>query len=517
MKSKALTFSNTKTFFVIIVISFTATFTLANTKLPKDIQNIDYLGLAKNIQGLSIYCSYKICGEPLLNVANMYYGTARSRSLEQLKKKRSELITATFKLNSLFETKYRVVFITAITYYIIYLYPDKTYDETLQEIHTILNNNQLSEASKYILRNNLISKPEDCPSVSILKNNNILKSFEVSNQFSGTCYAEAGLKALDYFNITYSKSTQRTSVLLSAVGVNVNRQRNFNIDYGWADQIISYVVDNKGCAFNELDKLAPSEREVFISTLNTAYREIEVSFQDMPLIPKELIESRNIDKLFPLILDYAKKTSGFSKSTNEIIMRAAGFSTESFQQMNPKNPDINLIFNYIESIGTLTNDFHESINKNGNMSFADFVLRKVFCKNDLISYPSVKFNFLQKTNSNKRLDIFKWTYDVALQISNELTKIDAQPIVTSFCSSVFYDPTLSNFYDECKDKHAVLLIGQNYNQELKQCEYELLNSWGNYSNYHSSYTVNPSEGTVWLPINQLAPNTFEMFNLIPKN
>lgn len=495
--------------------------------LPKDIKTINYGVLADFLLNMDWYCfveKFEVCSAKNKALNKEYLFTLKSESLDVLKTNRQAFILKLFQKRQDISQEYQFYILNNLIMPVtIHLFPDKTYEETIGEIKSLAIKSNFTDLLTNLERLNSITKPDDCPNVSLLHERSLLSTYEVGNQgHFGTCYAEAGVRALDFFNFTYANNPQRTSVFLSAVSKNVGRQRMFNIDGGFSEDIVTYLFNNGGCQLSELDQLLPQQRAEFIREVELAYHEILNGLKDVQLIQISLSghqDIKNLNKLFDIFLDIAKRTSHFSSSTNDIFLKAIGISIDELKGMNPRAPDFNLIFKYIENISNLTNEFIHLSRNGDTMNFADFVLRKVYCKKSPITYPKVKYQYLQRVSDGERQSPNHWVQHISPQITSALNQSMAQPLIVYLCSKVFLNPLMTNNKTLCEGHHAVLLVGQKYNQELKQCQYQILNSWGsstsNSHDYHSAFNQEPEKGVVWMPLYQLAPNSYRIFYLKP--
>ncbi len=488
--------------------------TATSPRLPSEMVLVNFNNLQQNLSFFEWHCGTNPCQADYLKVSEAYgkmisetnaaaFGAARkdwiSQYLNYLK---------TFKSSRDFEELFTT---TGSAWFL--LYTELDYAQTFALAAAELERYGLGELKSALSRLDHVSRPEDCLRTSLLDDGKLLAKYEVANQGRiGICYAEAGVRALDYLNNSTGHSQKRTSVTLTSVAVNLDRKYETlskNIDGGWSERVIQYLNDNQGCQMNELEKIPPHEREKFLMDLDLAYREMGQGFQAAPDIPTDLLEKptrEGLLKLLGVYTDLAAKTSHFSATTNAIFYKALKIKPESIVGMPA-------MLGILRKISQLTIDFKAELKNERLMKFADFVLRKAYCNGEKVSYARNSIHNIQYS----KLKYENWGKIVLPGVSRALIRENAQPLITYLCAEVFLDPRADNRF--CREPHAVLLVGQDYDSSSKQCQFQILNSWGTNQGiwggpYHPQYRQERAKGTVWLPTFQLGPHTQQIFHLV---
>lgn len=357
------------------------------------------------------------------------------------------------------------------------LYPDLNYSQTAQKITEMALAAGLEVDIKKFDR---IQSPQDCAPISLLTKETSKGVFRPIDQgIHATCYAYTATRALDYLNYSMDFKQPLTSVVGAILTSRVDRVSNdLDVDYGYASKVDQALTESGGCGLSEID-----------SVLGT----------DLFILEKVKRELQDV------LLNYSKNTSveaiqaRLSPESQNFLARAL---TSDMNEMVGVTT-----FKLAKYVYRLAQIYQKNLNsKNQFMTFADFIYRKAYCKKPVKYVP----HSFTPVLGGQGARYFGETWNQA--IGTEFSKPNPQPLMMAFCSEAFgsVEPMGS-----CSS-HLALIVGRDYEPKTKQCQYQILNSWGNAPAYHELYRQDLNQGVVWLPVQQIGYSGTHLSVLEPK-
>ncbi len=430
-------------------------------------------------------------------------------------KNRDEIIlTIRDRLSSGDERTFKYI-VKKLGMYIYSLFPDKTYDK-IQDYVSTLTSIDIRGIKPYA-----INKPSDCPTTSLLASKH--KALRNSNQAHDNCFVHTGIKVLDYFHETHSsKDINYSTSILDATLAFHNINNNSLDNGGQAEKLISFLIQNGGCKDYLFDSLPIYAKKSFVEKL----KKFQASFSGDKDNFNERIGAY-VNAMASLFMgDYKSYSEYGMKNSNDLMHFVSLSGPEFFKNIQDGYVDSDCtncesntglkISRQIENLLIQTRTIEKILfpiqNRNIEVSLHHQQLRTLLCSNpdSKISYLPISFN---RYSNDSKTDFFNEGVDF---INASLTKkIIPQPVGISICRQSFNDTNYRGLnYGGTKDscgKHAVVVTGQKYNTKTKECEYEVINSWGD--NYKKSVYHEKKDGAVYLPARVMSNNVYRMFNL----
>ena len=396
------------------------------------------------------------------------------------------------------------------------LYPDLDYFQARAEIVERLKKFHLDEVAVSIDQSYGVDRPESCPSITLLNSESAKHSLRITNQAGDTCYAHATVRAADYWNYSTGNSKEISSILSAAFGFNSDRPSDrIDVDYGYPHILARFLSENGGCKSTDWDALAPDEvkvKYIQIQHIRESLKAAGKLLSQIDLIPT----NASTDQIKAALLKTVEQFGVLANATSNLTKEELAIFNKAVVDFSVivKAADVNLP---LQQRTSALNQFIEALNgvqadatSRMPTGFADKLFRKAFCRTETLSYRP-----FQVTNLfySPRRDM---QYTQLIQKLTEHFKSKSpQPLIMSICTEVFNSPHLER--DKiCDSLHAVLITGQKYDHKIKQCTYQILNSWGGYSASYSAYEKEEALGTVWLPREQLTKAATRLEYLSPK-
>jgi len=380
------------------------------------------------------------------------------------------------------QPKFQTLFVQQTGAILMMSYPELSYSDTVARIQALgAKRGIIFDAGKIAG----IQRPDQCSTVSLYNSQTAKGPFHMTDQSNyGTCYAHAAVRAMDYWNYSNGSKQPVTSIAAATLAVNVDKYTDHKVDVdgGQPADIMNNLLDHGGCAITDVDVQQNSKVD-FLTTFTDEMNQL---------------------LLFEAIMDptvYNTWAASASPITLKIVARAMANEMQ-WQAIHALK---------LSHVSTLINAYKNlsSQEKYAYNDLASFVFKKAYCRGNPIQY--------------KRAPVTDWeNYDTTKSASDWQGQLDsyfrrgqAGAPVLGFCANVFDDPDY--VYDPSNSSdcggHAVVVVGEGYDNRVKQCTYQLLNSWADHDSYAANYQKELSHGIVWLPLSQIVSSGLDLVGI----
>lgn len=372
----------------------------------------------------------------------------------------------------------RKAFVYASGSYAFLLFPELSFSEVETALAQQAKNSGLELTVSDFRKIENLTAPEDCPSKTLLNSVTAEGALRRSEQKFGICYVYAGVRAADYYNYSTGRAQPLTSILATAMSDNAGYpSRGLNLEWGgYPETIVQQLMSGGGCQITAWDRLPGSAGEARLDLMKGATEQIN---RTLVLFN----QGRMAEALVSVTL--------WTSVTKELVGGVLKLNLFAGQR-----PDLQKLSSLIKIYEAKARDTAQY------MSLAEFVYRQAFCSSQLVSYSPGRVQALIKTR-----DRVNTLHPLQLQslITANFGNANPQPLMIS----LFADPIQDVTSRTRSISHAALIIGQKYDQKIKQCKYQILDSnpppfWD------PRLESNAQTGTVWLPLIPLNRSLFQL-------
>lgn len=393
-----------------------------------------------------------------------------------------------------------------------YLFPDKKYEQVMDTVIRTGAQHGFSWVPEVIGNIEGVDSPESCGSISLINSSSAAGPFRRTEQNYQNCFVHSAVRAMDYLNYSHSNFQPMTSIIEAGMGVDGYRSK-WRIgprssplqDGGFEVDVVEYLQSRGGCHVSDLDLKGKIGEASHLELAKTEWELRNVNVPDFTLISNTLT------------LDRAKQYMTSLQKWADVFANLSPLSRMIWQKAVQNSIELPLSSsNSIHSLNGLASLSNELKNSSRDGHFGTLIFRKAYCPNEKIKYlpADLKPLLRRSTETLAKADDKGWN-EIRMRINQNFSASNPQPLMVSICDEVFKDPTeISYSPDNCK-LHAVLVTGMRYDQRVKQCSYQILNSWGESSQrIHPAYEMESKWGTLWLPTAQFK-NISEILVLKP--
>lgn len=393
-----------------------------------------------------------------------------------------------------------------------YLFPDKKYEQIVSIVVQVGAQHGFSWIPEVVENIEGVDNPESCDSISLINPSSAAGPFRRTEQNYQNCFVHSAVRAMDYLNYSHNSSQPMTSIIEAGMGIDGYRAKYRNgprssplRDGGFEEDVVEYLQSNGGCSISNLDLKGKLGEASHFELMKTEWELRNVSVPDFPLI-SNTISRDEADQYMTSLQKWADVFANLTLLSKTVWQKAVQNSIEWPLSSSNSTQSLN-------ALASLSNELKHS-SKDGH--FGTLIFRKAYCPNEKIKYwpADLKPLLRRSTETLAKADNERWN-EIRMRIIQNFRASNPQPLMVSICDEVFKDPTDRSYSpDNCR-LHAVLVTGMRYDQRVKQCSYQILNSWGDSSqSIHPAYEMESQWGTLWLPTDQFK-NISEILVLKP--